>query len=68
VTGLPVDLEVALHGWGIAARLRRLANEAEAAAALVASDNPKQLADILGTLLGNLDGIALELDAVVVVA
>ena len=67
MTGLPVDLEIAMHGWATAARLRAAAERASEAIQTTDDLSAGNVAAILGTLLGDLDGIAIELDAVEVV-
>ena len=65
--GVPVDLEIAMQGWSIAARLRSVAARASEAIETTDDLSAGNVAAILGTLLGDLDGIAIELDAVEVV-
>lgn len=61
---LPVDLDVAMRGWAVAARLRKAARRASESIETAQSLTAGEVAAILGTLLGDLDVIAAELDAV----
>lgn len=61
----PIDLEVAIRGWTLAAELRAIAEGATVA--LDGDLSPAAVAAILGTLLGQLDGIAHGLESVEVV-
>lgn len=65
--GVPVDLEVAMQGWATSARLRAIAARASEAIETTDDLSAGNVAAILGTLLGDIDGIAIELDAVEVV-
>ena len=62
--GLPIDLEVAVHGWSAAERLREIAARASTAIENTDDLSAGSIAAILGTLLGDIDGVALELESV----